>query len=333
MTQAQGLVRQGQLTEAMAVIQSAMGGGAAPAPPRDGGDIIDIEAREVQADQPRTQSGQFTMGSHSEKAGTRACKLYIPPHHQEGAPKKLVVMLHGCTQDPDDFAAGTRMNEAAQAQGFFVLYPAQAQNANTSRCWNWFKHNHQQRDRGEPAILAGMVRQVIGQHHIDPRQVYVAGLSAGGAMAAILGAAYPELFAAVGVHSGLPVGSATDAPSAFAAMKSGGNGRALPACPPTIVFHGDRDHTVHPVNGQRVIAAARPGASPHVQSVRDDQGRPFTRHTYADAQGRTVAEHWLVHGAGHAWSGGSAQGSYADPLGPSATQEMLRFFSEHTLAH
>ena len=354
MSQATGLVRHGQLKEALAAIQAAMGHAplhaVAPADDRHNEAdtaIIDIEAREVDAPSPTptpspgssgarpaaTPAGQFIAGSHSERSGTRAYKLYIPPNHDEGAPRQLVVMLHGCTQDPDDFAAGTRMNEAAREQGFFVLYPAQMQNANSSRCWNWFKHNHQQRDRGEPAILAGMARHVIDQHNIDPRQVYVAGLSAGGAMAAVLGEAYPDLFAAVGVHSGLPVGVANDVQSAFAAMKSGGVPRSAKACPPTIVFHGDRDNTVHPINGERVALAAGVQASGKAKVVRDvHQGRPYTRHIYADASGHTVAEHWVVHGAGHAWSGGSAQGSYADPQGPSATREMLRFFAAQALA-
>jgi poly(hydroxyalkanoate) depolymerase family esterase len=272
----------------------------------------------------------------------------------------LVVMLHGCTQNPDDFAAGTGMNDAALAQGFFVLYPAQTQQANAQRCWNWFKHTHQQRDRGEPALLAGMVRSVMRQHRIDPRRVYVAGLSAGGAMAAILGDAYPELFAAVGVHSGLATGSANDVGSAFAAMKSGDGAVAgktglgqlhglrphlaetVPArpvrksnAPPTIVFHGDRDNTVHPANGERVVAAAmEPGMGssratprePQQQRARSPNGRHYTRTVHRDESGRTLSEHWVVHGAGHAWSGGRAAGSYTDPQGPDATAEMLRFF-------
>jgi poly(hydroxyalkanoate) depolymerase family esterase len=358
MTQTTDLVRSGQLKEAMAAIQAAIGGTghaqasaftarhASPMNDADTG-VIDVQAREVHtgtqthtdpADKaaPRREEGQFIVGSHTEKSGTRGYKLYIPPHHQDGPPKALVVMLHGCTQDPDDFAAGTRMNEAARRQGFYVLYPAQTQNANSSRCWNWFKHNHQERGRGEPAILAGMTSKVIAQHRIDPRQVYVAGLSAGGAMAAVLGEAYPDLFAAVGVHSGLPVGAAKDMPSAFAAMQSGGASRPSSAsgaaCPPTIVFHGDRDSTVHPVNGERVAAAGRANGSSKLKQAGNAQGRSYTRYSYRDADDRTVAEHWVVHGAGHAWSGGSSKGSYADPQGPDATQEMLRFFAAHVLA-
>jgi poly(hydroxyalkanoate) depolymerase family esterase len=238
-------------------------------------------------------------------------------------------MLHGCTQDPDDFAAGTAMNDLAREQGFLVLYPAQVQHANASRCWNWFKHNHQRRDRGEPALLAGMTRSVMARHAVDPSRVYVAGLSAGGAMAAILGDAYPDLYAAVGVHSGLNPGAATDVKSAFEAMKRGAPGSAAPDRPPTIVFHGDRDTTVNPANGEHVVAQHASRATAEGERARSGNGRDYTRRRYRDAQGRVVAEHWVVHGSGHAWSGGRAAGSYTDARGPDATREMLRFFLEH----
>jgi poly(hydroxyalkanoate) depolymerase family esterase len=242
-------------------------------------------------------------------------------------------MLHGCTQDADDFAAGTRMNEAARERGWCVLYPAQAQEMNPSRCWNWFKTSHQRRDRGEPEILNGMTLEVMLAHGIDPRRVYVAGLSAGGAMAAILGATYPERFAAVGVHSGLPVGAAADANSAFAAMRGAAAAEGSSAAPPTIVFHGDQDATVHPVNGERVAAAAgRNAEAAAPESLGAVNGRDCTRKRWRDAAGRIVAEHWLVHGAGHAWSGGSARGSHSDVRGPDASAEMLRFFAQHVLA-
>ena len=347
MAAATRLTRTGNLQAATAAIQAALARAKAPAqrPAFAAGKetgVIDIQARELAdghapatappppAGQPRPQAGEFTDGSYSDASGTRAYKLYSPPACS-GKALPLVVMLHGCTQHPDDFAAGTGMNDAALAHGYFVLYPAQAQRANPSRCWNWFKHNHQQRGRGEPALLAAMTRSVIERCPIDPQRVYVAGLSAGGAMAAILGDAYPELFAAVGVHSGLPTGSASDMTSAFAAMKGGAAARAASthSGPPTIVFHGDQDGTVHPVNGERVASAGSDRTVALTERFDDTNGRASTRHIYRDREGRVVAEHWIVHGAGHAWSGGSRRGSYADSQGPDATREMLRFFAAH----
>ncbi|HEY8357500.1 MAG TPA: PHB depolymerase family esterase, partial [Ramlibacter sp.] len=195
-------------------------------------------------------------GRYGNASQAREYRLYIPPQ-AGGQPLPLVVMLHGCKQDPDDFAAGTRMNEAAREQGCFVLYPAQSRQANPQGCWNWFKHSHQQRGRGEPALLAGMTRDVMQKHGIDPARVYVAGLSAGGAMAAILADTYPELYAAAGVHSGLAAGSANDLSSALGAMRTGSAGGAAKASArPIIVFHGDADRTVHPSNGAHVLDAS-----------------------------------------------------------------------------
>jgi poly(hydroxyalkanoate) depolymerase family esterase len=292
--------------------------------------------------------GAFLSGSHAHASLTRDYKLYVPPH-AVGRSLPLVVMLHGCTQDPEDFAAGTGMNALAAEQGFYVLYPAQAQNANPSRCWNWFKHTHQQRGRGEPAVIAAMVQAVSKRYAIDPHRIYVAGLSAGGAMAAVLGATHPELFAAVGVHSGLAPGVARTLPEALAAMQ-GGVARArgpraqrppakLPL--PVIVFHGDRDTTVHPRNGQQVIAAARGSDVARAASAEESSGaatiergvsahgRHYTRSTYAADGDRPAAEYWVLHGGGHAWSGGSRAGSYTDPQGIDAAREMLRFFREN----
>jgi poly(hydroxyalkanoate) depolymerase family esterase len=371
MSEATRLTQSGNLQAATAAIQAALHGSAAPATQAAAGnfDIVDVEAREVARDTPPAAAssqegaqgeeqakpdapapqaksakpakpvkpvnsgpaGQFISGSHTEAAGTREYKLFIPPASFE-EPLPLVVMLHGCTQNPDDFAAGTNMNEAARQRGFYVLYPAQTQHANSSRCWNWFKHTHQKRGRGEPAILAGMTRDVMGRYNIDPQRVYVAGLSAGGAMAAILGDAYPDLFAAVGVHSGLPTGSATNVQGALSVMKSGAAAsQRSAASPPTIVFHGDKDATVHPGNGEQVVAASAGAFKPETSRARSGNGRDFTRRVYTDAGGRVVAEHWAVHGAGHAWSGGSARGSYTDALGPDASGEMLRFFFANTL--
>ena len=225
MNDATRLTRAGDLQAATAAIQAALGAkSAVRSEIRPAFDVIDVHAREVPAPQqpgvdPATP-GDFVAGSSGSGTARRDYKLYIPPGAGESR-LPLVVMLHGCTQDPDDFAKGTGMNDAALAQGFYVLYPAQSRRANAQRCWNWFKHSHQQRGRGEPAMLAAMTREVMAQHAIDPQRVYVAGLSAGGAMAAILGSAYPDLYAAVGVHSGLAAGAATDLPGALAAMRGG----------------------------------------------------------------------------------------------------------------
>ena len=344
MSEATRLMRSGSLGEATAAIQQALGTApATPGPRAADDDVIDVEARVVpepgQAAAPsgeaaRTRAESFAPGHFRNECGARDYKLFVPAGDLRRAP--LVVMLHGCTQDPDDFARGTRMNALARAQGFLVLYPAQSQRANAQRCWNWFKHNHQARGKGEPAILAGMVREVIAAHDVDPTRVYVAGLSAGGAMAAILGDAYPDLFAAVGVHSGLPTGSATDVQTAFAAM--GGGARPAPrgprhgAAPPTIVFHGDADTTVNVVNGERVMQAAGLFASPDVRRGSSAMGVAWSCRRYVDAHGVDRAEEWTVHGAGHAWSGGDLSASYTDPRGPDASAEMLRFFLQHSRA-
>ncbi len=344
------LTQAGRLNDATAAIQRALrGAGATAARPETAATVLDGCVFEVDTaaldaaaaiGMPPTHA-TFTSGTHTHAGLTRTCKLFVPPA-RAGKPRALVVMLHGCTQDPDDFAAGTGMNEAALEEGFVVLYPAQAQDANPSRCWNWFKHNHQQRGRGEPAVIADMTRAVMKEHGIDPRRIYVAGLSAGGAMAAIVAEAYPDLFAAVGVHSGLPRGAASSVPEALSVMSSGGAGAgqysrgrgdgAPPAKVPTIVFHGDSDRTVHPRNGEQVLAAALGGVAAgaaRTEQGRSGQGRRYTRSTHVADDGTTQAEHWLLHGAGHAWSGGSAAGSYTDSAGPDATGEMLRFFFEH----
>ncbi len=278
------------------------------------------------------EGARFTEFTHQGAAGALDYRLYVPSRSNAEA-MPLVVMLHGCTQSPEDFAAGTRMNDLAEEQGFLVVYPRQTQSANAQKCWNWFDAAGQLRDRGEPALIAGLTRDVMREFSVDPSRVYVAGLSAGGAAAAILAQCYPDLYAAAGVHSGLAAGAARDMPGAFAAMRGGGRtaaGRAVP----TIVFHGDADRTVHPSNGEQVIAQARGGAglSAALTQGRSPGGLGFTRRVESDAAGRPMAEHWLLHGAGHAWSGGSGAGSYTEPRGPDASREMLRFFLQHRLA-
>jgi poly(hydroxyalkanoate) depolymerase family esterase len=278
---------------------------------------------------PMAEGAQFVAGSYTNHAGTRNYKLYVPASYT-GAPMPLLVMLHGCTQNPDDFAAGTQMNQVAEEMGCLVAYPEQTSGANHSKCWNWFNAIDQQHGQGEPSIIAGIAAQVIEQYAVNERQVYVAGLSAGGAMAVIVATLYPELFAAVGVHSGLPFASAQDLPSALSAMKRGASNsrRAGNGSQPIIVFHGDSDTTVNPRNGEQVMEQRlHTGAGDaSVQSGAVPNGHRYTQTTHTKADGTPLGEHWVVHGAGHAWSGGSAQGTYTDAKGPDASREMLRFF-------
>jgi poly(hydroxyalkanoate) depolymerase family esterase len=286
--------------------------------------------------------GKFIEATYSNPAGNRAYKLYVPSRYR-GQPLPLVVMLHGCTQSPDDFAAGTRMNLIAEEQTCLVVYPAQPSAANASKCWNWFRPSDQRRGQGEPSLVAGITRQVMRDYSVDPQRVYIGGLSAGAAAAAVMGATDPDLYAAVGVHSGLAYGAANDLPSAFVAMRQGnlapssgsGDCSAVRVGPtvPTIVFHGDRDTKVHPRNGEHVIARSMKTTNlqKKVHRGRVPQGHAYTRTIHTDSSGRAIFEHWEIHGAGHAWSGGSPAGSYTDPQGPDATREMLRFFLEHAL--
>lgn len=378
MSHAARLVREGKLGEATAALQARLrGAGAAHATPEQespAARIIDVDPATGEVLPPWAPAGpsarrgaggfldgltgrggargrpavapgatpapdgaQFAAWTYSGAQGSRGYRLYVPSAARD-APLPLIVMLHGCTQSPDDFAAGTGMNRLAEEHGFLVAYPSQSPSANAHKCWNWFSPKDQRRDRGEPALIAGITREVMASHAVDPCRIYVAGLSAGGAAAAIMGSAYPDLYAAVGVHSGLPCGAARDVPSALAAMRDGG---AVPPVPkgdrnrvmPTIVFHADKDSTVHPRNGDHIIAQSGDGAGLQASVTRGQVpgGRAFTRSVYADADGRAMLEHWLVHGGGHAWSGGSASGSYTDPDGPHASREMVRFFMEHRL--
>jgi len=375
-----GLTRSGKLMEATAAIQRALSSVASPPlrraavgpvavpetePPRDLTDVLDGFVREVKsnlraANEAANEAGdeagiaeapvvvrpagpRFGASSFTGAAGTRAFKLFEPAGFDH-RPLPLVVMLHGCTQDPDDFAAGTRMNELAQEQGFFVLYPAQAPRSNAHKCWNWFSPPDQRRGAGEPSLLAGMTRHVIETHAIDADRVYVAGLSAGGSMAAILAREYPDLFAAAGVHSGIAPGAAHDVASAFMVMKSGPGalrsarpaGASRLAGAPIIVFHGDADTTVAPANGQALISealGAEPTAVSEVAGGSDRGRRAYERFVWrradAPADSPSLAEHWIVHGSPHAWSGGAPAGSFTDPGGPDASREMFRFFNEH----
>lgn len=285
--------------------------------------------------------GSFVSDRFHADNGSLPFKLFIPGNDAT-QPLPLIVMLHGCGQDADDFAAGTGMNALAQQHGFLVAYPEQPCEANWNRCWNWFDGAHHRRGRGEPQLLAALTRKIMAEHAVDPTRVYAAGLSSGGAMAVILGRTYPDIFTAVGCHSGLAHGSATDSAGALAAMRDGAAMPALPQdCPqhagvPVIVFHGDMDTTVNVRNSTALVEQTLASYTGHGlqggQALAMDEakgehgGRVFTRRIHRGAWGEVVAEQWTLHGTGHAWSGGNVRGSYTDRCGPDASEEIVRFF-------
>jgi poly(hydroxyalkanoate) depolymerase family esterase len=361
MQKALSLVRAGRLYDATACIQSSLNPSqgkfleVAPGherPPVPHGEVQDLvfkptaptDLRNVQSQSagsnrtrdgllPEIEANRVIESALVTKAGHLAYRLYVPERSTAEGRAPLVVMLHGCQQNSRDFAAGTQMDSVAGKEGCFVLYPQQSSRANPAACWNWFKHSHQGRERGEPQALVELISHLQGAHEIDASRIYVAGLSAGAAMAAILGEQYPEVFAAVGVHSGLPTGMATNLPDALQSMQ-GHRNPASTKTPvlPTIVFHGDADSTVSPVNGVHFSDAMSRGPETSVEELDGMAGRPFTRKIYHSKEGLLIGEYWSINGAGHAWSGGSASGSYADPIGPDASAEMMRFFRESTVS-
>lgn len=349
MREATRLTSVGRLAEAAALLQRTLGGGSPKADvggrsrgSADGwrawfGRAAPFAGKNPAAPpderQDGSEPGRFLRRSYRNHAGTRDYRLYVPSGYR-GQPAPLVVMLHGCKQSPEDFARGTRMNIRAEELTWLVAYPEQPAAANGSRCWNWFRPEDQRRGQGEPSLIAGIAGQVMQDFAVDPARVYVAGLSAGGAAAAIMRSTYPDMFAAVGIHSGLAHGAAQDVPSAFAAMHGGGQipgGGSQTPIVPTIVFHGDQDTTVNPRNAEQVLVQAAAGAEwqTTAERIRVAGARDSTLTRYIDRTGDVVLESWLIHGAAHAWSGGSPAGSYTDPQGPDATAEMIRFFAAH----
>ncbi|SAK92807.1 PHB depolymerase family esterase [Caballeronia glebae] len=274
-------------------------------------------------------------------------KVYVPSSY-DGQPLPMIVMLHGAQQHPDDFAAGTKMNVAAEDAGFIVVYPEQPESANLLRCWNWFVPSNQARDTGETAALAALTNELIVRFNVDRARVYVAGLSAGGAMAINLAVTHPDLYAAAAIHSGLAFGVANEHLSALCAMNDGRGTICLPKREddvartrtlPLIVFHGDADDTVHPLNSEQIMEMSQLLNSQATDTrvcttTRTDYeaGRhAYTRDAWRDQDGSLLAERWVVHGLGHAWSGGHSDGSYTDHRGPDATTEIVRFVSQFSL--
>ena len=287
----------------------------------------------ARARRPIPRGASFRSRTHDGTAGSLDYRLYVPRRAAtEGLPLPLLVMLHGCGQTPEDFATGTGMNALAEELGIIVVYPAQTRRAQQNRCWNWYRRGDQDRDAGEPALLASLTRDVLNTCPADPARVYVAGLSAGASMALILAATYPDIFAAVGAHSGLAWGEARDGASAAFAMKHGAPGHRSPAPMPTINFHGENDKIVHVRNGRYVATRATDAYADLRRTERTSRpqgGHPFVRTSHRRGKGRSFTEFWVIEGSGHAWSGGSPAGRFTDPAGPDASREMLRFMLQH----
>jgi|GEM_PF-170660 poly(hydroxyalkanoate) depolymerase family esterase len=289
--------------------------------------------------------------------GSRSYAVYTPPGLSPGTAVPLIVVLHGCNQSGTDAALGTEVNAYADRAGFVAVYPEQSAKDNLRRCWNWFEPRHQARGSGEPAAIARITERVLsrrGGARLDRNRVHVMGLSAGGAMAGILAATYPDLYASVGIHSAPQFRAARSPVTALLAMKSGGpdperQGRlahtamgARARVVPVIVVQGDADRTVWAGNGDRVVRqwlttsglASGQGpeydfARPHASSAdRAPGGLSYSVRSWNDSGGRPVVRYWVVSNLGHAWSGGASAGSYTDPRGPSATGAMCDFFDQ-----
>ena len=324
-----------------------------PRPARRAKPIVPGQTRKQPAKKVKPPgAGRWLTARYLSAAGSRPYAVYVPHGLRRTTPAPLLVLLHGCGQGPADFAAATRFNQLADRHGVVLLYPEQTTAYHAQRCWRWFERAHQGRTLGEPALLAGLTQQVVAdtrRWRIDPSRVYVAGLSAGGAMALVLGATYPDLYAAVGVHSAPPYRSAADRSTALRAMA----GRASPLLPPagasrmppTIIFQGSADSTVYAVNAKQVAeqwlafhqaAASGPGDPDRITrslstAERSSGGRRYTVTRWYTARGRKQLEAWNVVGLAHAWSGGAASGSFSDPSGPRASTEMWRFLAAYRL--
>jgi poly(hydroxyalkanoate) depolymerase family esterase len=359
MGEALSLVRQSNVAEATALLRRALSGEApqgrdsasdaqpllppapafAPPPRRPLGEVLRalrtrpaVPGGAPEAEPAHDFGERFLKRVHRGPAGSLTFRLYVPAD-RERRELALVLMLHGCTQNPEDFALGTQMNDLAEEFGLIVAYPHQPRRANPSGCWNWFDRRHQNRGSGEPAKLAGLAQALAKEFGVGQERIFAAGLSAGGAMAEVLAATYPDVFAAVGVHSGLPYRSAVDVPSAFAAMK--GTAAVNSSSPAAndrrcrkIIIHGGADLTVNSVNGERILDQAERGDTTlkRIDLDWEGEGGRVRRTVLEDAEGRPVVEHLFVEGGGHAWYGGDPRGSYTQAVGLDASRVMVRFF-------
>ena len=289
--------------------------------------------RPAAARSPAVKDMNFKTCPFPTARGNRSYKLYGPDVAGPPVPRPLLIMLHGCSQSADDFARATGMNRQADDMGFIVAYPTQTQQANRNKCWNWYRPVDQGRGNTEPAMIVGMTRDIMAQHPVDRSRVYIAGFSAGGAAAVAIAAAYPGIYAAVGVHSGLPVGAARAGLSALVAMQAGSAGVQLSVPMPTIIFHGDDDAVVNPRNGRALAARAVATFPALTKTVKNGKSAGmFHKTTYRGPNRKSCCEYWTIAGAGHVWSGGNPAERFAQATGPDASAEMVRFFLQHRLA-
>jgi poly(hydroxyalkanoate) depolymerase family esterase len=296
--------------------------------------------------------GTSFSGTYTNAAGSRAYRGYVPSTYKAGTPVPLLVVLHGCTESADVFRQLTRFDELAEAKGFLVVFPEQPKSANNQNCWNFFQDAQTHRGTGEPSLIAG-ITDWVGQHYsVDSHRIYVAGLSAGGAMASVMAATYPDVYAAIGIGSGCEYAatatcagykSADPAAAAQAAYKEmGTRARAMPV----ISFSGDKDTTVPPVNADQLLQQwqltadlADDGATngsvlskpTSTISGQVPNGLSYTVRSYGDAQTNELVQYWVVNGMSHAWSGGCSCQPYAEPKGPDATAAMYAFFVKHPM--
>ena len=272
-------------------------------------------------------------------------RVFVPdPAHDERGLAPLLVALHGAGQTPDDFAAGTDFDALAQGLGAYVLYPEQTRAKNSMRAWNWFLPEHQRREAGEPAAILALVDEMCARYPIDRSSVFVAGISAGGAMAAILAEQAPDIFSGAGIVAGVALHASHDVKSAFSAM----HGEATVEDIASVLTHdapdapayahtrisiwaGAEDKLVDPGNAgilarqfHRLLGLNGQPAYEQRESARIARWR--------DQYGNVRIELWQVPCMGHAWSGGTRRGSHTFPAGPSASAEMLRFFLRESAA-